>query len=463
MSKRPNTGILNLIILIALYFISLRGLVVLFFSVNSIYWVAGALFYLLGAIGIYKVHICNIHLPARLKKLLYVNFILMAYWTMSEILVGSEDAFPLTNSFLLLGVAPFSMILFKNLGEKSIRVFLSVVTVVVSLSVFYDFVQINDFFGFGNLDAAVLRNELLRPSFGGAFGKSNNLYRPVGLLGSIPHHSAQINSMLAVYWFLLSFNIKKYRHFIITFGLFVCSFIAVLLSFVVSNIIAMFVGLGIGLIINVMYWTGPKIKLVIQGVNKFRTNPYLKKNISKLFAIVLSIAVIIVFIIWLDKSGRIPQIIEGITLRAYPETGDFENMLDWRMGSLASDLFSFLFGHGALVGSIMETMEIGFLGLIFQFGIFVALPFFYLMTYPIGYLLRRNCPFHIRQHTPEVMTILTGILTMWHYKSLLQTPNMLVFLVIYSSAVAGCHKLSPASNFKATSPLNNPKTPSRST
>lgn len=441
MSERPNTSIRNLLILIALYFISLRGLVVLFFpnviNVDSIYiyWVAGALFYLLGAIGLYKVvHIRNILLPTRLKKLLYVNFFLMAYWTMSEILAGAgSDAFILANSFLLLGVAPFFMILLKNLGEKSIMVFLSVVTVVVSLSVFYDFVQINDFFGVGNMDAAMLRNELLRPSFGGAFGKSNNLYRPVGLLGSIPHHSAQINSMLAVYWFLLLFNIKKYRHFVITFGLFVCSFIAVLLSFVVSIIIAMFVGLGIGLIINVMY---------------------VKKNKSKLFAIVLLIAVIIVFIVWLDESGRIPPIIKGIILRAHPETGDFENMIDWRMGSLASDLFSFLFGHGALVGSKMETMEIGFLSLIFQFGIFVALPFFYLMTYPIGYLLRRNYLFHKRQHIPEVMAILTGILTMWHYKSLLQTPNMLVFLVIYSSVVAGCYKLSPASNFKATSLSN---------
>lgn len=435
----------NFLILIALYFISLRGLVVLFFpnviNVESIYWVAGALFYLLGAIGLYKVvHIRNILLPARLKKLLYVNFILMAYWTMSEILAGS-DAFIFTNSFLLLGVAPFSIILFKNLGEESIKLFLFVVTVIVSLSVLYDFVQLNGFFGLGNLEAATLRNELLRSSFY-AFGKSNDLYRPVGLLGSIPHHSAQINSMLAVYWFLCSFNTKKYSHFMITFGLFVCCFIAVLLSFVVSTIIAMFVGLGIGFIINVRY---------------------LKKNTGKFFAIVLSIAVVIVFIVLFYESSIIPQIIGGITLRADSETGDWENMLDWRVESLASASLSFLFGHGALMGTRMDTLEIGLLALIFQFGIFIALPFFYLLMYPIVYLSRSIYPSFRRQYTPEIIAMLTGFLTMWHYKSLLQTPNMIIFLVIYSSVLAGCYKLSPASNFKATSLSNSQKTPSRST
>jgi hypothetical protein len=131
-----------------------------------------------------------------------------------------------------------------------------------------------------------------------------------------------------------------------------------------------------------------------------------------------------------------PAIIEAVAYRADSNTGDWANMLDWRDGSFTPDLMSFLFGHDALMGSRLGTLEIGLLGLIFQLGIFIALPFYYLMTYLIVRFVSSGIhPSLKRQFVPEAMAILTGVLTMWHYKSLLQTPNMIVFLVIYISAV----------------------------
>lgn len=413
----------NLLLLITMCFIVLRGLVVLLTSnliqnVNFIYWTAGALLYLLGAIGLYKLFICNVGIPKRLKQLLCINFVLMAYWTMYEILLGG-DFTTLNNGFLLLGLAPFSLILLKNLSEKSIRVFLAVVTAILSLSVLYDFAQLNDLFGFGDLDAAMSRHELLRPS-AEVLAKSNNLQRAIGLMGPLPHNASQINSMLAVFWFMLLFNTKNYRYFMIVLGLFVCSFAAAIFSFVVSNIIAMSIGLGLGLVINAMP---------------------LKKNIGRLLSIALMVSVIIISIVWFFDLNMASRIIEAVTLRANSNTGDWENMLDWRVGSLAPDILSFFFGHDALMGSRLGTLEIGLLGLIFQFGIFIWLPFLYLMTYPIvKYASSGIHPRLKRQCIPEVMAILTGVLTLWHYKSLLQTPNMIVFLVIYISAVVKCYK-----------------------
>lgn len=412
MSKRPNAS-RNMLLLIAMCFIVLRGPVVLLASnfiqnADLIYWTAGALFYLLGAIGLYKLLICNVRISNRLKQLLCINFVLMTYWTISEVMAGG-DFTALNAVFLLLGLAPFSLLLLKELSEDAIRVFLSVVTVIVSLSVFYDFAQLNNLFGFGDLEAAMSRHALLRAPE--AFGKSNNLYRPIGIMGPLPHNASQINSMLAVYWFLLLFNAKSYRYFMIAFGLFICSFVAVILALVVSNAIAMLVGLGVGLIMNATH---------------------LRKNMGRL----LLVAVIIVFLIWFYGLGMAPAIIEAVAYRADSNTGDWANMLDWRDGSFTPDLMSFLFGHDALMGSRLGTLEIGLLGLIFQLGIFIALPFYYLMTYPIVRFVSSGIhPSLKRQFVPEAMAILTGVLTMWHYKSLLQTPNMIVFLVIYISAV----------------------------
>jgi len=408
----------NFLFLIALYFIALRGFFILLTSdlvknVGLIYFSSSLLFYFLGAVGLYKVLVNQSRIQDNVKYLLVANFIFVTHWMIIELLV-SDYFVILINYYSLIAIAPFSLVLFFKFREKSIYLFLALATLIIAFYVIYDFVQLNNFFGFGDLSAARSRHEIIRPSLP-SLSKSNNLYRPVGILGPLPHNSAQINAMLSVYWFLILFNTKKIKFFFCTMILFVFSFLALILSFVTSNIIAAVLGMGFGVLTIILF---------------------LNKNLTSVILVCLLIAVIITFAAWqYDFDWAIP-IIKAVTLRVNVYTGDWGNTLDWRSGNFFSDVLAFLFGHSFLMGSRLDTLEIGIIGLIFQFGIFVVFPFYFLLNYPVIKLLLSRSSLSGKSHyLAESMALLTGFLTLWHYRSLLQTPNLIIFFAIYSSAL----------------------------
>ena len=408
-----------------IYLISLRGFFSLF--ANNIYLITALLLFLISMIGFYKLNQCKSHpcIPDKLRKILYINFILMGCHGLIELTISFESSIQILSTFLVLGCAPFALGVLTSLSESSIRTFLIVTTVLTSLSVIYDFLLLNDMFSFDGYESVLARYQLIRPDldFTG-LSKSNNLFRPMGFSPPLPHNSAQVNATLAGYWFMYLFNTNTKRYLLC--GLFLLSFVACIFSLVVSVNIAMFLGLFIGCIL-----------LLSLHIRNFR-------RLSYFF---LLVTLIIYYIISSYDTDYIYKILQALILRADPSTGDWENMLDFRVLAFWPDLFSFLLGSYSNSEYGLHSMEITFVSLVFTYSIFGATIYFYFLTFPIVmYMVGRINKLAKSKYSPEVVALLIAIITLWHYSSLLQAGNIMIFMVIYASCLNGMNKTKQLQN-----------------
>lgn len=85
--------------------------------------------------------------------------------------------------------------------------------------------------------------------------------------------------------------------------------------------------------------------------------------------------------------------------------------------------------------------ELTIVSLIFSYSIFGAIIYFYFLTFPIvKYMTGRINKLVKIKYSLEVVALLVAIITLWHLSSLLQTSNIMIFMVIYASCLNGMNR-----------------------
>lgn len=401
-----------ILIILSIYIISFRGLLSLIFGDNflNFYYISAFLLLYLGYIGFnyslnFSIRNSFFH---KLKVILACNLIFMTIYALIEATFSSDTLSVVFSNLIILGVAPYSIFALINVSEKSINFYLIILTIFSSLTIFYDFIQLNGIVEGQFYSDAIIRYQNIRLGQEiTPLTKSFNLYRPLGFMGYLPHNSALINCILAVYWFQYIF-IEKYAYKFFIYVLFLLSFLSTILSLVASTIIVMLIGIFIAAAINF-------------------------KNITKGKYLFILTTIILLIIFPEYNFDLADKIITGFYIRVDPDAGDWFNMLDLRSGNLVYDFLALIFGHHDLFDSRMGSIEVYIIGIFFQYSFFGALLLLSFLTYPI--LFSRHRVICINKN-PALLVIFIATLSLWHYSSLFSTINITIFLIFYSLSIS---------------------------
>lgn len=399
----------NALILLSTYVITFRGLLSFLFGGENLnfFYISGFLlifmslngfYYSLSAFGEGKNY-------QWLRILLALNLIFMSTYFLIESLFSNDSFSTIVATFIIMGLSPYCIYALGKISTKSKILYLITLTIFSSCTIIYDFYQLNlDSEAYANVINRY-QNIRLSDSIEG-LTKSFNFYRPLGFMGDLPHNSALINCMLSIYWFEHMVTREETSKYII---LFLLSFLATVLSLVASTILAMFLGIAI---------------VIIASYKNFIS---LKGIINLLLPIIISI----LSILSIFDIDYIYKIINAIYIRINPNTGDWVNTLDLRFGDPFADFIAFLFGHNDLIVSRMGSIEITIIGIFFHFSFLGAGIFLSILAYPL--LIHRKI---FSKNNPVLLVIFVSILSLWHYSSLFNTVNIVIFFVFYSLLIS---------------------------
>jgi hypothetical protein len=238
------------------------------------------------------------------------------------------------------------------------------------------------------------------------------MMRPVGILGHRPHDAANLLAILSVYWVAMLF--RKSTHKISIYIISVISISAMLMTQSASNIVAFF--MGIFFIMSVY-----RRKL-------FKFTSYL----HLLYFILILTAVGFLSRIFLDmKYDFLFQ-----WLRRTFSGSVWANMVSLGITNIGKDLLVVFTGHGSSLGfsSVGNTSEIAFIKMLMEFGLIAWIAIMIILIYPIWcYVLNRSKNKQLA--LPYIAAILVGVISLWHYGSVLRTTNIFVFFALYACAL----------------------------
>lgn len=348
----------------------------------------------------------------RLRRLLVINFFLSLYWLVLLMMLLKVDAITLTAVYV--GLFPFSVYALIKIPEKILIPTLGLLTLIISAFVILDFISINILLIPGGPDLAFARQTLLRPDSFEAFtlGKPN-LYRPNGLLGSM-HDSGNMLAMFFVFWLAMLFRVGSHR--ILTSVVAIAAMIGLLFTQSATNIVAALVG------VLFVFAACRKRIISVRGVLPVLT---------LLLTSIVGIWGLIRYEIDLDNLW-------AWSARVDPETGDWDTFTSFRHTGLWGwgELFALLFGHGQslYVSQVSRASEIGILSTLMELGLVHWIVFLILLVYPIGLFFSRQFKGCRHFVIPYVAVVFVGVLSLWHYGSVLRTTNIFVFFALYAQA-----------------------------
>ena len=413
-SRKSKLGLISAFALTVLVFSVTRGLVPILTKNASLatptYFTAAILGVLLSCYGLNAALFTNSReIGKLLRTLLVINLLFFLVWLIPVVILRLE--FNSISEIIYIGLFPFSIYALIKIPEKIIIPTLSFLTLVIAAFVILEFIELNTFLIPNGHSLAFERQALLRPGVFEAFGKTGYLFRPNGLFGSIPEDVGNILAILFVYWFGMVFIVKRYKLFF--YGVAIVTLSALFFTSTASNISASLVGATLVLVTNVK--------------NKNKNN--------LLFNSVISLAVLVILWWASNHYGLNLEIFWKWSFRASGE-GDWENMLDFRAGDWLTDTYAYLFGHGATLNiSRIATMEIGTVRWLFEYGLFHSLILFSILLYPVALFLSTKDRDGRLHALPYVAAVTVGVLSTWHYTSLIRTTNIFVFFALYAQAL----------------------------
>jgi hypothetical protein len=364
--------------------------------------------------------LCGIYLASQaqndatgrlLRTLLFLNLSLFAWWLMPIMLFNPDPDWLLAPIYS--AIFPFSIYALAKVPETTTRHCLAAITLLVAGFVLWEFAELNSGLIAGGLESATKRQELLRPGVYEAWTKTGDFIRPNGLFGFRPHDSGNILAMLSIFWIataLLEGRISQ-----VALGLF--SGAALLMTMSASNILAAAIGVLVLLV-------------VVSPPQRFRA--------------LLAFLIIILAAYFVGETGGILDAAFAWTRRISPEYGDWAGMTKVGEHTGLSEVFALLFGHGISLelSGFAVNSEIGFIAGYFEYGLLHYSIILYLLAYPIFASLV-NHGSRVAA-IPYLLPIGVGVLSLWHYGSLLRTTNAFVFFALYAQSLAALNSRSRA-------------------
>ena len=362
---------------------------------------------------LFASHRTNFQLP---RKLMIINLALYLIWWIPIFFFKNDIDWLLAPVYS--GLFLFSAFVFSRVPTKLVSQALGFLTIVIAGFLIVEYIEVNTFF-FGNrLEAAFQRQKILRPEIFEAWSRTGDFIRPNGLFGFRPHDSANALAVLSVFWLSLSLTSKR----VLPFVLGLVSFAALLMTTSASNILA-----ALGGIIFVQVVICKKMM-------------YERKLITLLIFFIIGSAVFISILY--GTADQIP-FLWAWTYRVSSETGAWSEMIELGSFSLGDGLSLFI-GHGISfeISTLFNNSEIGLLKNIAELGIFHFALFLYVLLYPY-FFYRKQLLFN-QDALPYVAAVLVGVLSLWHYGSLLRVTNAFIFLALYAqSFVLGGARVTP--------------------
>lgn len=406
--KKSNTITLVSIILIL---ISVRGLLVLFIGrkdyTNYIYYTTLFIALFLSKFGFELSRKKDFSAPPRdLQNLLKYNFIFYAIWLLPVLIFN--PAIDWLTAPLYLAILPYIVFIFYYLDIKIFYKILSFVSIIIALSVIWDFVELNILID--RYDIAFARQELLRPDNFEAVGRNDMLVRPNGITGSRPHDASNLLSMFFVFWFT-KYLFEKSKNKLSIIILILLTGIALLATQVASNIIAAFF---------VLFFIIP------YGFFKYPKNiPY------------IGIFLTSVLLIYLFASNPLyfDALMSGFQ-RAGSD-GDWDGILLFQVNDIIPLILTSFIGHAGSLGLFHagEVTEFAIIRMVFEQGIIHFLLILFILFYPL-YLIYKNKIKITTNMLPLIAALLVGILSLWHYGSLFRITNEVLFWAFYGILVS---------------------------
>lgn len=365
---------------------------------------------LLSLFGLYLALFKNNQIVSKqFRLLLFANLVSLLFWWI-PVLVFSQS-FNDKVAFFYTGLFPFSILCFSQVPEKFIITALKITTVAVAGAVICDYLLLNTNLVPNGYSLAIKYQLLLRPESFVGFGRTGNTLRAVGILGPRPHDSGSLLAVLSVYWIaslLLRSEAKKF-----TFIFPLISVCGLLMTQTASNILVFCLGL---FVIMLSYWKN----------NKSTTVLFLVAFVLVFFASFF------MFNIFLD----IKPVFLTQWLKRIGSNGAWVQMMSLGIEDFGNDLFGVFIGHGTSLGfsNVGNVSEVAFIKLLVELGLITWMIFIFTLTYPIlWFISNKNVDKQLAM--PYIGAIFTGLVSLWHYGTILRTTNIFVFFALYACAL----------------------------
>jgi len=337
-------------------------------------------------------------------KLFLINVIFGIVWCFGEIIIVGFNLESL-RAFLFYFIIPISVFLFIRAKENYLIATIYFIGIVVALSCIIDFIICNLYPG------PPIGYEIKRPILDALvpFGSPRNpshiglVSRAHGITGNY-HDSAHILTMVSVFSVGKLLFEKKNKilvlilTIIILFGLFS--------TLSTSNIIAGIIGITIvafypsrGIVIRIIY---------------------------------LSITGYLIFLFFQGGFFLFDQVSPDLDM----ESGKMKQMTQLGTSSYSNIIISSLLGHEHLSGisDLGKSTEIALFSMITYLGIITIIPLLSLICYPFYIYLNSNQVIKEKMWVP-IITLFTGIITLWHYASLFRSTSIFLFFAFYSMVI----------------------------
>lgn len=349
-----------------------------------------------------------------LYRILLVNLLVYIYWIVTELLLGGEAESIVY--FSQMALIPFIIFMFLDVDENVLVRMLFVVSVIVSASCILDFILLNTNIIANGRDLYLGYQSMLRQDGKPLLSHVGLVYRAMGVTGNL-HDSGNLMAILSVFWFGMLATRRRPRYLIVFMPVF---FVALLMTFSVSNIIAAFAGV---------------VMVIVYKMSSF-----------KLRDVFVVIRVCIVGYIMYFLIGHFFNFNWSLTTAwvAKFHSDEWRGMTAIGGTDYFADIFMFFAGHNLAVkiSNVQFTTEFAVLNMAYSSGLFVLMISLLLMLYPV------LCFFKSSGHTrkmmlPATVAVGVGVLSLWHYGSVIRSTNIFLFYTMFAIAIQNkiCNRL----------------------
>lgn len=341
-------------------------------------------------------------------NLIIINIALGVIWLTIEIYLVGFNLFKI-RTFLMFFITPLSVLLFIRIKEGYIISAIYFIAMIVALSCIFDF-WISNIYPGGIIGPEIKKSYLATITPEGnrlIMSRIGILVRAHGITGSY-HDSAHILTMSSVFIIGYSFYHKNKTLKVLSVIVILIILLGLITTMSTANIIAAIFGI---VFINFFSYRGLIKRLIIISVIGFIVYNIFQNELN-LFGIM--------------SPDLNPS---GVKMQAMMNMGD-SDMLE-RFSSI-------IFGHERTTrfSNMGYYSEAAIVVMLMEVGLFTFIPMVCLMLLPIYYYYSSAKEIRKDFWVP-VVTVMVGLLTLWHYGSLHRSTSIFLFYAFYAMAIKG--------------------------
>jgi len=329
------------------------------------------------------------------------------YWIAADLMLGGgTDA---VVYFLQMALIPFVIYMFLNVDEKVLVKLLFVVSMIVAVSCVLDFILLNTNIIPHGRDWYAWYASMIRQDNTPFLTHVAHVYRATGITGSM-HDSGNLMAILVVFWFGMLMTRRGLRYAFISMPVFVAG---LFMTFSAANIVAASVGV-VGITVYQLRYSMRRTIAVIMGV------------------VVIGGAMCLLAEYFLDFDL---SLITTWTLKLR-SAGELKAMTTIGAADLGTDVFMFLAGHNTAVrlSDVSFITEFAVLQMAYGSGLLVLIISLSLMLYPVLCFFKAS-RLARKMMLPAVAAVGVGVLSLWHYGSVIRSTNIFLFYAMFAIAI----------------------------